>query len=161
VTAPQIRIPPAPAPSNTAVSAIMRGNAGRNTRPELAVRRALSQLGYRYRLHDSVLPGRPDICFNGRRKVIFVHGCFWHQHASDKCPLRSQPRSNVGYWEAKLRRNVQRDADNVAALRSLGWIYKIVWECEINDSGHLRRLLVSFLGARRIASVVRQRRRVS
>jgi DNA mismatch endonuclease, patch repair protein len=146
MTAPRIRIPLAPPPSSAAVSAVMRGNAGSNTRPELAVRRVLSQLGYRYRLHARSLPGRPDIYFAGRRKVIFVHGCFWHQHGSGECPLRSQPRSNVSYWEAKLRRNVQRDATNLATLLALGWQSTIVWECEINNQGRLRRLLTNFLG---------------
>jgi DNA mismatch endonuclease, patch repair protein len=124
----------------------MRGNAGRNTRPELAVRKVLWKLGYRYRLHSRLLPGKPDICFARRRKVIFVHGCFWHQHKGERCPFRTRPASNVAYWRAKLHRNVQRDRANRAALRGLGWKCKIIWECEVNDTVRLENALQAFLG---------------
>lgn len=146
MSARRIRVPRPPAPSSAAVSAVMRGNVGRNTRPELAVRKLLWKLGYRYRLHARALPGTPDICFAGRRKAIFVHGCFWHKHSSARCPLRAQPRSNLSYWKPKLDRNVQRDTANRRALRALGWRCRIIWECEITDLGRLREALIGFLG---------------
>ena len=143
-----ILIPRPPRPSSAAASAVMRGNVGRNTRPELAVRRALWALGYRYRLHVRSLPGKPDICFPSRRKLVLVHGCFWHQHPNPGCPLRTHPRSNFAYWEAKLKRNAQRDAANLHALKRLGWRCKVVWECEVGSVDRLRKSLVRFLGPR-------------
>ena len=143
--APGIRVPKAPPPSSRGVSAVMRGNIGRNTRPEVAVRRLLWRLGYRYRLHGA-LPGRPDICFPGRRKLIFVHGCFWHQHPSVRCKLRKHPRTNLDYWRAKLSNNTRRDALILRDLAELGWNTLTVWECETTKDKHLLKRLKSFLG---------------
>lgn len=92
-------------PTPEHIRKVMQANRAKNTRPELAVRRILTRLGYRYRLHAAKLPGKPDVVFPGRRKTIFIHGCFWHQHPNATCPLRSHPRSNAGYWTEKLRRN--------------------------------------------------------
>ena len=101
---------------------------GRDTRPELTVRRALWSVGLRYRLHDKRLPGRPDIVFASRRIVVFVNGCFWHGH--DGCPRHRIPKSRVDWWTAKIRRNIERDAEVCAALEAAGWKVFVLWECE-------------------------------
>lgn len=124
-------------------SRIMRAIKGKDTKPEMAVRRLAYSLGYRYRLHRRDLPGRPDLAFIGRRKAIFVHGCFWHQHAG--CRAAHLPRSRPEYWGPKLARNVARDGANLAALEGIGWRVLVVWECEIKNASDLRERLVSFL----------------
>lgn len=123
----------------------MRGNRSSGTRPELTVRRLLHSLGYRYRLHATDLPGKPDIVFRLRKRVVFVHGCFWHQHQDPACPLRSRPRANTDYWHAKLDRNIARDNETQARLRSLGWLSLVVWECETSDLRALEAKLQDFL----------------
>ncbi len=124
----------------------MRGNKRADTRPEVAVRKVLHSVGYRYRLHAVDLPGKPDIVFRPRKIAIFVHGCFWHQHSSPSCPLASKPRSNTGYWDAKLTRNVERDSDSLAELAALGWKVLTVWECETRDREGLKEKLSERLG---------------
>ncbi len=124
-------------------SAIMRAVKSRDTSPERAVRKLLTAMGYRYRLHSKKLPGAPDIVFPSRKKVIFVHGCFWHGH-SCKRGART-PKTNVTYWRAKIARNVARDARRTLELRRLGWKAKIVWECEVG-SPKLRQSLRRYLG---------------
>lgn len=103
---------------------------GKNTKPEMIIRKWLWHNGYRYRLHRKDLPGKPDIVFIGRRKVIFVNGCFWHKH---NCSYFKWPKSNVEFWRRKIEGNVRRDADNFAALTAGGWNYLVVWECEIKE----------------------------
>lgn len=103
---------------------------GKNTKPEMIVRKWLWQNGYRYRLHRKDLPGKPDIVFAGRRKVIFVNGCFWHKH---NCKYFKWPKSNTEFWRPKIEGNVRRDTDNFAALTAEGWDFMIVWECEIKE----------------------------
>ncbi len=99
-----------------------------DTQPEMIVRRMVHAMGYRYRLHQSKLPGNPDIVLPRHRKVIFVHGCFWHRH---DCPDgRKLPRSKLEYWGPKLERNRHRDEINSARLRELGWDVLVVWECQ-------------------------------
>jgi len=115
----------------------------KDTRPELAVRRLLHRLGYRYRLHRRDLPGRPDICFLGRRKAIFVHGCFWHRH--DGCRRTTTPKTRTSFWKAKFARNVARDRMNLTDLGRLGWEVMVVWECETTDLEGLAPRLVRFL----------------
>jgi DNA mismatch endonuclease, patch repair protein len=117
----------------------------KDTAPEMAVRRALHAMGYRFRLHRRDLPGRPDVVLPRHRVVILVHGCFWHQHPDPACPLRRSPKANTGYWGPKLARNVARDASNEEALRALGWRVLVVWECGTRDEIHLRERLLSFL----------------
>ena len=124
----------------------MRGNRGTNTKPELIVRRALHRLGYRYRLHATDLPGKPDIVFRRQRCVLQVRGCFWHQHLAAHCSLRSKPRSNVKYWNAKLARNVARDREQDIQLRALGWRVFAIWECETKDEETLRAAITRFAG---------------
>jgi len=100
-----------------------------NTQPEIAVRRIIHALGYRFRLHRRDLPGVPDIVFPGRRKVIFVHGCFWHQHPCKRG--HRIPTSHQDYWIPKLARNVDRDRKNRRRLRTMGWKTLVIWECQI------------------------------
>lgn len=112
----------------------------------MVVRRALSSAGYGYRLHVKELPGKPDLVFKGRRKVIFVHGCFWHQHELEDCLDGRKPKSNTGYWHAKLERNVERDREHVRRLVEDGWQVEIVWECETKEPDALLARLRAFLG---------------
>lgn len=124
-------------------SRTMRAVKSRNTKPERAVRRVLFGLGYRYRLHQGDLPGRPDIVFSGRRKVVFVHGCFWHGH---NCPRGSRvPIRNREYWVAKISKNVARDRESLAQLASRGWGTLVVWECELRDKEALGERMKGFL----------------
>src|SRR5205823_11378482 len=112
-------------------SAVMRRVRGRDTTPELAVRKALTRLGARYRLHRKDLPGKPDIVLPGRRLALFVHGCFWHGH--DCARGARVPKQNRDYWLGKIERNRVRDARNGAAIEALGWRALVVWECELKD----------------------------
>lgn len=114
-----------------------------DTQPELVVRRLLHRIGYRYRLHVAALPGRPDLVFHARKKVIFVHGCFWHRHSG--CPDATLPKSRTHFWSKKLRRNVKRDEEQRSTLVALGWNVFVVWECELADPSLARRL-TDFLG---------------
>lgn len=116
----------------------------KDTKPEMTVRRTAHALGYRYRLHARDLPGSPDLVFRGRRKVIFVHGCYWHRHPG--CKRASMPSTRREYWQAKFDRNVARDADAEAALREAGWDVLVVWECETKDPDALASRLSTFLG---------------
>ena len=111
-------------------SYIMAKVGQRNTGPELALRRALHALGYRFRLHRSDLPGKPDIVFPSRRKVIFVHGCFWHGHG---CRWGKLPKSRVDYWRPKIETNRERDRDVLTRLNEAGWEALVVWQCEMKD----------------------------
>ena len=106
----------------------MAANRGRDTRPELLLRRGLHARGRRYRLQDRALPGRPDLVFPGPHAVIFVHGCFWHGH---DCPMFKQPASNGEFWRAKIDRNRERDATALSSLRAAGWRVLTVWECAL------------------------------
>ena len=124
-------------------SRIMRAVKSRDTRPELAVRRLVHSMGYRYRLRRRDLPGKPDLVFSSRRKIIFVNGCFWHQH---DCKNGARiPKSNTDYWIPKLRRNRERDENNLAHLHAQGWDVQIIWECETRDAINLKQRLYAFL----------------
>lgn len=112
----------------------MRRIRSKDMKPEMVVRRLVHGMGYRYRLHRKDLPGKPDLVFPSRKKVIFVHGCFWHQHGDPECKIARRPKSNLDYWNPKLDRNVNRDAQNQAELREAGWEYLIVWECEAREA---------------------------
>ncbi len=121
----------------------MRAVKGENTAPELIVRRLVHSLGYRYRLHRKDLPGKPDLVFPGRRKIIFVHGCFWHGH---QCARGARvPKTNRDYWRKKIAGNVERDREHGYALEASGWKVLILWECELKVSDKLRARLISFL----------------
>ena len=114
---------------------------GKGTLPELAVRRMAHALGMRFRLHRADLPGRPDLVFPRHRTVVFVHGCFWHRH--EGCRKSTIPKSSVEYWEAKFRRNVERDISSTTELARMGWRVLTIWECETKDSELLRTKLES------------------
>lgn len=122
-------------------SRMMSGIRGKDTKPELEVRRFLHRLGFRYRLHDKRLPGRPDVVLPRYRTVVFVHGCFWHQHRG--CKLATTPGTNAAFWQNKLQGNVTRDQRQQSALTELGWRSLTVWECEIGDLSALPRQITA------------------
>ena len=124
-------------------SRIMSTVRSKNTLPELLVRSITHKLGFRYSLHRKDLPGSPDLVFSSRRKVIFVHGCFWHQHAG--CPRSKAPATRQDYWLPKLEANRARDRRNTRHLQRLGWGVLIVWECELKDLDRLRKRIEGFL----------------
>jgi len=113
-------------------SRMMSGIKGKNTRPEMIVRRALHKAGYRYRLHRKDLPGNPDIVLPKYKTVIFVHGCFWHHH---DCKNFKWPKTREEFWRAKIEGNVERDRKAYAALEALGWKVIVIWECETREKG--------------------------
>ena len=127
-------------------SALMSRIRSKDTKIELEVRRGLHALGFRYRLGGAGLPGKPDIVLPKYRTVVFVHGCFWHQHGKANCRDGHAPKSNTGYWAPKLARNVARDAAHVTALRREGWKVLVIWDCETLRQAALVRRLQRFLG---------------
>lgn len=114
-------------------SRMMAGIKGKNTTPEVLLRKALHGAGFRFRLHAAKLPGRPDIVLPKYRAAIFVHGCFWHRH--DGCRNASVPKTNAAFWKEKFQRNVARDATNRTDLKEAGWRVAIIWECAIRKRG--------------------------
>ncbi|MET1111887.1 MAG: very short patch repair endonuclease [Allosphingosinicella sp.] len=129
-------------------SQLMSRIRGKDTKPEMTLRRALHALGYRYRVHQRGLPGQPDIVFARRKKVIWVHGCFWHWHDETSCSIAKLPKSRTEFWEAKFLRNRQRDQRQAREMEALGWSAMIVWECQLASS-HLKDTLAKvekFLG---------------
>ncbi|MFM5885711.1 MAG: very short patch repair endonuclease [Novosphingobium sp.] len=124
-------------------SRLMSRIGSKHTKPELVVRSLLHRLGYRYRLHRKDLPGRPDIAFIGRKKAIFVHGCFWHGHG---CKIGKLPKSNLSFWSPKIERNCQRDREKTSELEQVGFTVEQVWQCELKDFQALEARLVDFLG---------------
>ncbi len=129
--------------SKTRRSILMSKVKGRDTKPEMLVRRLVHSLGYRYRLHNGKLPGKPDMVFNKRKKVIFIHGCFWHLHK--KCKNVRLPKSKRDFWLPKLRGNRHRDQKTLKALTKMGWSVLVIWECEITHQRELKRRVVKFL----------------
>jgi len=123
-------------------SATMKAVRGKNTGPEFTVRRLVHRMGYRYRLYRKDLPGKPDLVFPSRRKVIFVHGCFWHAHG---CRIGQPPKSRLDYWIPKLKRNKERDAEKVEELNTLGWSVLTIWQCETRDMEALAERVHKFL----------------
>lgn len=130
--------------TDPARSATMRAVKSRDTKPEMLVRRAAHALGYRFRLHRKDLPGSPDLVFPSRKKVIFVHGCFWHGH--DCARGARMPKTNAEYWRAKMAGNVARDERVRAELAALGWEVLTVWECELKDADVLRERVIRDIG---------------
>jgi DNA mismatch endonuclease, patch repair protein len=124
-------------------SLIMARVKGRNTQPELLVRSILHRLGYRFRLHFRDLPGCPDVALPRHRKVVFVHGCFWHGH--EGCPRSARPTTNRVFWEKKLSGNMDRDKKNLAALEEMGWKALVVWTCETKNVERLTDTLSRFM----------------
>jgi DNA mismatch endonuclease (patch repair protein) len=129
-------------------SAMMAGIRGKDTGPELMVRRAAHALGYRFRLHRRDLPGSPDLVFPARKKVIFVHGCYWHRH--DGCRYATVPKSNSEFWAEKFEKNMARDRRVLEELAGLDWDAMVVWECETRDATILGERIASHLGQRGI-----------
>ena len=128
-------------------SAVMRKVPGKNSSAEMKLRRLLTALGFRYRLHRKDLPGSPDVAMPGRKVAVFVHGCFWHGH---DCKRGARmPKANADYWTAKIARNRTRDASSVEALAAMGWTPVTVWECELKDEAALKTRLAAELGPAR------------
>lgn len=113
----------------------------KDTKPEKTVRQLLTALGFRYRLQGRSLPGRPDIVFPGAKKVVFVHGCFWHRHAQ----CGRMPKSRLDFWQTKLQANRERDIRNQRELKEMGWDFLVIWECELKDFDMLGMRLIEFL----------------
>lgn len=128
-------------------SEIMAKVRSKDSRPELLVRKVVFALGYRYRLHQKELPGCPDLVFRSSRKIIFVHGCFWHRHA--RCALARLPKSRLDFWVPKLEGNRQRDQKVRRALARRGWQVLTVWECQLGDLQRLTKVIGRFLNAKR------------
>lgn len=124
-------------------SRIMSSVRGKNTKPEIEVRRVCHGLGYRFRLHRKDLPGTPDLVFPRLRKVVLVHGCFWHRH--EGCPKATMPKTRRRFWEEKFLTNVERDSKNINSLQALGYQVEIVWECETKELDKLSTKLLTFL----------------
>lgn len=113
------------------------------TVPEMVVRKVVHAMGFRYRLHVRALPGSPDLVFQSRRKIIFVHGCFWHRH--DACRLTTTPKTRTDFWQAKFAANVARDAHVIARLQELGWEVLTIWQCEAKPGATLEERIRQFL----------------
>jgi DNA mismatch endonuclease (patch repair protein) len=121
---------------------------GKDTKPELALRKVLHRLGLRYRLHGAGLPGKPDLVFRRYKAVVFIHGCFWHRHAG--CSIATTPKSNTSFWVEKFAKNVTRDARVTAQLEEQGWKVLVAWECELSTPGK------ALQAGERLASIIRQ-----
>ena len=127
---------------------IMSRVRGKDTSPEIFVRSLIHRLGYRFRLHSKDLPGKPDIVFPSRKKVIFVHGCFWHGH---DCPRGSRiPKSNQEYWKFKIKKNIARDRQNSVDLKTMGWKSSVFWECELKNEVTLQSQIIDFLDGKKL-----------
>jgi DNA mismatch endonuclease, patch repair protein len=132
-------------------SAMMARIGQKNTAPELATRRALHRLGFRFRLHRRDLPGTPDIVLTRKRIALLVHGCFWHRHPG--CRFAYSPKSRKDFWTAKFARNVMRDLEVQQQLTALGWHAHVIWECETEDVAALERVLLALLAPRKRSRV--------
>lgn len=132
-------------PPSEARSRIMRAVKSQDTAPEMIVRRMAHALGKRYRLHRNDLPGKPDLVFPRLRKIIFVHGCFWHGHECKRGDRK--PKNNAEYWLRKIGRNKERDKEEQEALSAMGWDVLIIWECELKDKDQLKTKLEKFLSS--------------
>jgi DNA mismatch endonuclease (patch repair protein) len=113
----------------------------KDSKPEITVRKMLFKEGFRFRLHDKKLPGKPDIVLKKYKTVIFVHGCFWHQH--EGCKRANMPKSNLEYWVPKIERNVQRDEEHTEKLKNAGWNVIVIWECEVKNIEKLKDIFNS------------------
>ena len=121
----------------------MSHNKGKDTKPEIVVRKLISSMGYRYRLHRKDLPGRPDVVFSSRKKVIFINGCYWHRHKCKKgC---STPKTKHSFWQSKFSKTIKRDKTNYQELSHLGWRVLVIWECQLKDIENVKKKIVKFL----------------
>jgi len=132
-------------------SANMARVRGKNTVPEMIVRRLVHRMGYRYRLHRKDLPGKPDLVLPRHNLVIFVHGCFWHRHAG--CSRATIPQTRTDFWEAKLSATVERDRAQAAALMAAGWQVLVIWECDLRDQDRLEKSIRQALDAKHRSSI--------
>lgn len=123
---------------------------GKDTKPEMLVRKLIHSLGYRYRVHGQSLSGKPDIVFYARKKVIFVHGCFWHHHNDASCRISHTPKSNQVFWNEKMLKNQLRDARNIQTLTEAGWDALVIWECQTKDKIVLAHKITDFLGPKNV-----------
>jgi len=123
----------------------MRKIRSKDTSPEIAVRRIVHRMGFRYRLHVHALPGRPDLVFPRLSKIIQVQGCFWHQHSG--CPQAHIPKTRIRYWRSKLKKNQQRDGENEKRLRTAGWDVLTIWECETRELGIVTTRITELLSS--------------
>lgn len=133
-----------------AVRRVMQANRSKDTRPERSVRSVAHAMGYRFRIHVRGLPGTPDIVFTARRKVVWVHGCFWHGHTG--CRFGTAPRTRSEYWVPKLARNKSRDVEHTESLRVMDWQSIVIWECEASEPEVVRAALRAFLGPPRLSN---------
>jgi DNA mismatch endonuclease (patch repair protein) len=124
-------------------SRIMSRIRGYDTEPELKIRSLIHRMGYRFRVHQDKLPGNPDIVLNKYKKVIFIHGCFWHGHKG--CIRSKRPTSNISFWQNKLDKNIARDKRVRRELRNLGWRYLVIWQCEVKKGDKLQKKIENFL----------------
>jgi DNA mismatch endonuclease (patch repair protein) len=124
-------------------SQIMSRIHGYDTKPELMIRSLVHRMGYRFRVHQDKLPGNPDVVLAKHKKVIFVHGCFWHGHKG--CPRSKRPTSNMNFWQYKLDKNIERDKRQQNKLKNLGWKYLVIWQCEANRMDPLQKKIRIFL----------------
>lgn len=124
-------------------SKIMSNIKAKDTNPEMVVRRLIHAMGYRYRLHIKDLPGKPDLVFRPRRKVIFIHGCFWHQH--EGCKVSHIPKSNLSYWLPKLEKTKKRDKTHIQQLNDKGWGVFVIWECQLKNIEIVKKKIRGFL----------------
>jgi DNA mismatch endonuclease, patch repair protein len=122
----------------------------KDTSPEMVVRKLVHRLGYRYRLHRKDLPGKPDLTFPSKKKLIFVHGCFWHQHQASSCKIARLPKSKTDYWIPKLQRNAERDIQHRKALKKMGWNSLVIWECETYKMKRLEKRIDKFLSSKNV-----------
>lgn len=126
-------------------SAQMSKVKSKDTKPEMWVRHLVHSMGYRYRLHRRDLPGTPDLVFPSRKKVILIHGCFWHRHPDSSCPLTRTPKSRKDFWLKKFKENLGRDLENENRLRALGWEQMVLWECQLKDVEKIKTRVEEFL----------------
>jgi DNA mismatch endonuclease (patch repair protein) len=131
--------------SSTARSALMASVLGKNTQPEIVIRKLVHALGFRFRLHRKSLPGCPDLVFPSKRKVVFVHGCFWHRHKG--CKRATTPKTHTDFWLKKFESNTSRDQRNLDALSEAGWGTLVIWECSLKDIDRTADILQRFLSA--------------
>jgi DNA mismatch endonuclease, patch repair protein len=124
-------------------SLIMSAVHSKDTKPEMAVRKIVYALGYRYRLHDKGLPGKPDLVFTSLHKAIFVHGCLWHRHS--RCRYATTPKTHTSFWETKFNSNVARDRRSRHEMKQMGWSVLTVWQCELKNAEKLTERLNEFL----------------
>ncbi len=125
-------------------SRMMSGIRGKDTKPEMTVRKYLHALGYRYRIHRRDLPGNPDLVLTKLRVCLFVHGCFWHRHVG--CRFATNPKTRTAFWNEKFEKNVARDLANIQALEELGWTVLVIWECQLKESDQALEKLKQKLG---------------